>query len=62
MKAGRIRIGRGSGSEDEIAVHLPKLYDPSEYDARVRYAIATILRDRLTNEGGFNNASKWRSR
>lgn len=31
-----------------------KLYDPGERMYRVRYAIATILRDRLVNEGAFN--------
>jgi hypothetical protein len=36
-------------------MHLPKLYDASGYDARVRYAIATILRGRVVNEGGFLN-------
>jgi hypothetical protein len=43
-------------------VHLPKLYDPSRHDARVRYAIATILRDRLANEGGFNNCFEMEDR
>jgi hypothetical protein len=31
-----------------------KIYDPAARIHRVRYAIATILRDRLVNEGAFN--------
>ncbi len=31
-----------------------KLYDLAAREHRVRYAIATILRDRLVNEGAFN--------
>lgn len=41
---------------------LPKLYDPSRHDARVRYAIATIRRGRLANEGGFNNCFEMEDR
>jgi hypothetical protein len=36
-------------------MHLSKLYDPSGHDARVRYAIATILRGRVVNEWAFLN-------
>ncbi len=35
-------------------MYLPKVYDPSARAYRVRYAIATILRDRIANEGAFN--------
>lgn len=34
---------------------LPKVLDPEARDYRVRYAIATILRDRIANEGAFKN-------
>ena len=30
-----------------------KLYDPEAHSYRIRYAIATILRDRIANEGAF---------
>ena len=33
--------------------YLPKLYEPSAGRHRIRYAIASILRDRLVNEGAF---------
>jgi len=36
-------------------MHLPKVLDPAARDYRVRYAIATILRDRIANEGAFKN-------
>jgi len=35
-------------------MYLQKIYDPTARDYRVRYAIAVILRDRVTNEGAFN--------
>jgi hypothetical protein len=35
-------------------MYLPKVYDPDAHAYRVRYAIATILRDRVANEGAFN--------
>lgn len=35
-------------------MYLKRLYDPSERRRRVRYAIASILRDRIVNEGAFN--------
>ncbi len=35
-------------------MYLPKVYDPAARTYRVRYAIANILRDRVTNEGAFN--------
>ena len=35
-------------------MYLPKLYDPAECKYRIRYAVRTILRDRLTNECAFN--------
>lgn len=34
-------------------MYLAKVYDPEARAYRVRYAIANILRDRLTNEGAF---------
>jgi hypothetical protein len=34
-------------------MYLQKVYDPAAYMYRVRYAIATILRDRVANEGAF---------
>lgn len=34
-------------------MYLQKLYDPAACMYRVRYAIATILRDRFANEGAF---------
>jgi hypothetical protein len=36
-------------------MYLPKLYDSTAHTYRVRYAIATIVRDRLANEGAFKN-------
>ncbi len=36
-------------------MYLPKVYDPAATSYRVRYAIANILRDRVVNEGAFNN-------
>jgi hypothetical protein len=36
-------------------MYLPKVLDPKARDYRVRYAIATILRDRIANEGAFKN-------
>ena len=36
-------------------MRLPKVLDPAARDYRVRYAIATILRDRIANEGAFRN-------
>jgi len=34
---------------------LPKVYEAGATAYRVRYAIATILRDRVANEGAFRN-------
>ena len=34
-------------------MYRAKLYDPEAHSYRIRYAIATILRDRITNEGAF---------
>ncbi len=34
-------------------MYQPKLYDPEAHSYRIRYAIATILRDRIANEGAF---------
>jgi hypothetical protein len=34
-------------------MYLAKVYDPDARAYRVRYAIANILRDRVTNEGAF---------
>lgn len=36
-------------------MYLPRIYDPRAHRYRVRYAIATILRDRVVNEGAFNS-------
>jgi hypothetical protein len=36
-------------------MRLPKILDPEARDYRVRYAIVTILRDRIVNEGAFKN-------
>jgi len=35
-------------------MYLPMIYDTGAHAYRVRYAIATILRDRVVNEGAFN--------
>jgi hypothetical protein len=35
-------------------MYLPKIYDQAAGRYRVRYAIATIMRDRAANEGAFN--------
>jgi hypothetical protein len=35
-------------------MYRAKLYDPEARSYRIRYAIATILRDRIANEGAFN--------
>ena len=35
-------------------MYLVKLYEPGATAHRIRYAIATILRDRLVNEGAFH--------
>ena len=34
-------------------MYQARVYDPAAHAYRVRYAIANILRDRLTNEGAF---------
>jgi hypothetical protein len=34
-------------------MYLKKVYEPGASEYRVRYAIATILRDRTVNEGAF---------
>lgn len=36
-------------------MYLPKVYDPAARAYRVRYAIVNILRDRVVNEGAFDN-------
>lgn len=36
-------------------MYLPRVYDPRAHKYRVRYAISTILRDRIVNEGAFNS-------
>ena len=36
-------------------MHLDKILDPAAREYRVRYAVATILRDRVVNEGAFKN-------
>jgi hypothetical protein len=35
--------------------YLSKIYDLAEYDYRLRYAIRTIVRDRIANEGAFKS-------
>jgi len=35
-------------------MYRARLYDPEACSYRIRYAIATILRDRIANEGAFN--------
>jgi hypothetical protein len=37
----------------EAAMYLPKIYARAAHSYRVRYAISTILRDRIVNEGAF---------
>ena len=37
----------------EELMYRVKLYDPEAHSYRIRYAIATILRDRIANEGAF---------
>lgn len=34
-------------------MYRAKLYDPKAHSYRIRYAIATIMRDRNANEGAF---------
>jgi cystathionine beta-lyase/cystathionine gamma-synthase len=34
-------------------MYLAKIYDPGAREHRVRYAITSILRDRVVNEGAF---------
>jgi hypothetical protein len=34
-------------------MYLPRVYESGATSLRIRYAIATILRDRLVNEGAF---------
>lgn len=36
-------------------MYLPRVYDPAEHAYRVRYAIRTILRDRIANQAVFQN-------
>lgn len=35
-------------------MYLSTLYEPGKTAHRIRYALTTILRDRLANEGAFN--------
>jgi hypothetical protein len=35
-------------------MYRPKLYDPDARSYRIRYAIATVMCDRIANEGAFN--------
>lgn len=35
-------------------MYLAKVYVPDAHNLRIRYAIASILRDRVVNEGAFN--------
>jgi hypothetical protein len=37
----------------EASMYLAKIYEPGAREHRVRYAIASILRDRVVNEGAF---------
>lgn len=34
-------------------MYRAKLYEPEAHSYRIRYAIATIMRDRIVNEGAF---------
>ncbi|MGC2160730.1 MAG: hypothetical protein WA634_02365 [Silvibacterium sp.] len=34
-------------------MYLPKVYDTAAHTYRIRYAITSILRDRVVNEGAF---------
>jgi hypothetical protein len=36
-------------------MYLPRVYDPVEHAYRVRYAVGTILRGRIANDGAFQN-------
>lgn len=36
-------------------MYLPRALEPGARDYRVRYAISTILRDRVANQGAFQN-------
>jgi len=36
-------------------MRLPRLLEPAAREHRVRYAIRSILRDRIVNEGAFKN-------
>ena len=40
---------------EKALMYLPNVLRPGARDHRVRYAIATILRDRIANEGAFQN-------
>ena len=46
---------RGRNFRNKAVMYLPRIYDPRAHRYRVRYAIATILRDRVVNEGAFNS-------
>lgn len=37
----------------EVCMYLPRIYEPKARAYRVRYAISTILRDRVVNEGAL---------
>jgi hypothetical protein len=41
------------GPHFEVLMYRARLYDPEAHSYRIRYAIATILRDRIANEGAF---------
>jgi hypothetical protein len=34
-------------------MYLTRIYEPGQYEYRLRYVIASILRDRIANEGAF---------
>lgn len=44
---------RTENSRFEVLMYRTRLYDPEGHSYRIRYAIGTILRDRVANEGAF---------
>lgn len=42
------------GQHTGVLMYLPRMYEPEEFDYRLRYAVRTILRDRIVDEGLFN--------
>jgi hypothetical protein len=50
--SGLIRVNKKTVPSEDL-MYLAKLYDTAAREHRVRYAIASILRDRVANEGAF---------